>query len=261
MAGRRFEDKVAIVTGGGGGIGRAIVEAFAREGAKVLVVGRSPGPIGDTVKAVTDAGGTAKAFSADVTKSADVIALVQAAVDMWGRLDILINNAGTAGDPARAGRKTADIDDDFWDDVVAVNLRGPFLCMKHAIHAMLKTGGGCIVNVGSNGGLVALMNMGAYTASKHGLVGLTKVAAVEYGLQGIRINMVCPGGHDTDMIAQRKAQFSKEEWDARMRNAYPATGRLGRPEEVAGPVLFLCSDAASEIHGVAIPVDGGFVAL
>jgi NAD(P)-dependent dehydrogenase (short-subunit alcohol dehydrogenase family) len=262
MAGAaRFTGKVAIVTGGGGGIGRATAEAFAREGARVLICGRRPGPLEETVQAIVSAGGTAASVAADVAAAGGAKTIVDAALAKWGRLDILINNAGTMGDPARLGRRLADIDEDVFDEIISVNLRAAWLCMKHAIPAMLKTGGGCIVNIGSNGSLAALPTHGAYTTAKTALIGLTRCAAVEYGMDGIRVNMVCPGGHDTEMIQGRKAQFTAEAWDARMRQAYPSTGRLGRPEEVAEPILFLCSDGASEIHGVALPIDGGYTAI
>jgi NAD(P)-dependent dehydrogenase (short-subunit alcohol dehydrogenase family) len=256
----RFAGKVALVTGGGAGLGRATAEAFAREGAQVFICGRRSAPLQETAAAIAAKGGIAAWAQADVAAPGGPKAVVDATLARYGRLDILVNNAGTMGDPARFGRKLADIDEDVFDDILNVNLRAAWLCLKHAIPAMLKTGGGCIVNVGSNGSLAALPTHGAYTAAKTALIGLTRAAAVEYGLSGIRVNMVCPGGTDTEMIQGRKAQFTPEAWDARMQQAYPATGRLGRPDEVAEPILFLCSDAASNVHGIALPIDGAFSA-
>jgi NAD(P)-dependent dehydrogenase (short-subunit alcohol dehydrogenase family) len=184
----------------------------------------------------------------DVSRTDDVKALVHATIEKFGRLDILINNAGVSGN----GKFLCDVDESEFDQILAVNARGTFLGMKYAIPEMLRGGGGCIVNVGSKGGL-------AYIGSKHAVVGMTKAAAVEYAGQGIRVNAVCPAAHDSAMVRKFASSFTPEAWDARVKAVYPV-GRTGQVEDVSAMILFLCSAGALNIHGVAMPIDGGFTA-
>lgn len=253
---QQFAGKVAIVTGGGSGIGRAAALDFAGAGACVVVSGRTLIHLKQTVTLARASGAQALAVPADVSRSDDVKALVVATLKAFGRLDFLINNAGISAD----GKPICDADEDLFDCIYATNVRGPFLCMKYAIPEMLRTGGGCIVNVSSNQGLIGGHGVAGYAASKHALNGLTKVAAVEYASMGIRVNAVCPAGTDTDMLGKLAASMAPEAWNARIAALYPA-GRVGTAEQVSAVIRFLCSDAASHIHGAAIPVDGGFTAL
>lgn len=253
----RFVGKVAIVTGAGSGIGQAAALAFAAEGACVLAVDLDMDAAEKTAGAISEAGGRAKAFRCDVGNAADVCAMVNEAGAEFGRLDILFNNAGINGP-----QKTllTDLDEEDFDRVMRVNLKGTWLGLKYAIPAMIRNGGGCIVNVASNMGLVSQRYLAPYAASKHGVIGLTKTAAIEFGQQGVRVNAICPGAIETPMITSYIATYDADAWRQRMQKSYPATGRMGRPEEVAATVLFLCSDAASNIHGVSLPIDGGFTA-
>jgi NAD(P)-dependent dehydrogenase (short-subunit alcohol dehydrogenase family) len=251
MAGE-FAGKVALVTGAGSGIGRATALAFARAGAAV-VVADVDGEGGErTAQEVRDAGGDAIFAHTDVSRAASVEALIEQTLALYGRLDCAHNNAGVAGTAAR----TADYAEDAFDQVIAVNLKGVWLCLRAEIRAMLATGGGAIVNTSSAHGLVGGYGMSAYAASKHGVVGLTKTAAIEYARRGIRVNAICPGAISTPMSAPLAADPRTE---ARVLGMEPI-GRWGTPEEVAGAVLWLCSDAASYVTGLIMPVDGGMVA-
>lgn len=183
--------------------------------------------------------------------------MVRAAQDHFGRLDYVFNNAGLSG---FTGTRMAEMDETTFDALLRVNVKGVWLGMKYAIPAMVAGGGGCIVNTASTLGLVGQSLSGPYSGTKHAVIGLTRTAALEYGLDGIRVNAVCPGGIETPITLDFKNTFSEEEWTRRNAASYPATARYGRPEEVAGVVLFLCSDAASNIHGAAIPVDGAYTA-
>ena len=252
-----FSDKIAIVTGAGSGIGRATSLAFAREGAAVVVadVDRDRGE--GTLKAIKQEGGQAVLSVTDVGNAAQVEAMVQTATDQFGRLDCIVNNAGVSG---FTGTRMAEMDEATFDELLRVNIKGVWLGMKYAIPAMIASGGGCVVNMSSNLGLIGQRLSGPYCGTKHAVIGLTRTAALEYGLDGIRVNAVCPGGTETPITLPFKETFTKDEWRARNAAVYPATGRYGKPEEIASVVLFLCSDAASNIHGVAIPVDGGYTA-
>lgn len=254
---KRFDGKIAVITGAGSGIGQAAALAFAREGASVVIADIALDAARQTARTVSEAGGKALALACDVGVSADVAGMIDAAVENFGRLDVLFNNAGING-PQKT--MLVDLDEDAFDRVMRVNLKGSWLGIKFAIPAMLRTGGGSIVNVASNMGLVSQRYVGPYAASKHGVIGLTKTAAIEYGQHNIRVNAVCPGAIETPLLEKFINSFEPEAWQQRLQANYPATGRLGRPEEVAEAVLFLCSDAASNIHGISLPVDGGYTA-
>jgi NAD(P)-dependent dehydrogenase (short-subunit alcohol dehydrogenase family) len=250
---RRFEGKVALVTGGGSGIGRATSLAFASEGAKVVIDDINIQGGEETVQLVKSAGGEAVFVKADVSKAAEAEAMVQKAVDTYGRLDCAYNNAGV-GEPLKRVHKTSE---DNWDRLMATNLKGVYLCMKYEIPHMLKQGKGAIVNTASLAGLKGLSGQAAYVASKHGVVGLTKSAAIEYATLGIRINCICPGVINTPLIAPNmKDRPHVEKGYIDME----PIGRLGKPEEIASAVLWLCSDEASFAIGSIFSVDGGVVA-
>ena len=248
-----LKDKVALVTGGSSGIGRATALACAREGAKVAVADIVVAGGEETVQLVKAAGGEAIFITADMTKAADLEAMVNTVVETYGRLDCAHNNAGIEG----ALDKTANYEEAEWDKVIAIDLTGVWLCMKYEIPAMLKNGAGAIVNTASAAGLLGVPNMPAYAASKHGVVGLTKTAALEYAKAGIRVNCVCPGIIQTPMVSrltgERPGMFEK------IATAEPI-GRVGQPEEIAESVVWLCSDLASFVTGHAMSVDGGIVA-
>jgi len=246
--------KVTLVTGAASGIGRAAAIAFAREGAKVLVADMIEDAGRETVKLVNDAGGEAAFFKCDVARAADAAALVAIAVKTFGRLDGAFNNAGVAGKIAR----TADDTEENFDHIMAVNLRGVWLCMKYEIQQMVKQGQrGAIVNTASAAGLVGSHGMPAYTASKHGVIGLTKTAALEYARIAIRVNAVCPGVIDTAMVAGMVS--ANPRLKDRLVGVEPIA-RMGKPSEIAEAVTWLLSDAASFVTGAAIPVDGGLIA-
>ncbi|MCL2430125.1 MAG: glucose 1-dehydrogenase [Alphaproteobacteria bacterium] len=250
-----FAGKVAIVTGGGGGIGRATSLGFAKAGAKVVVVDRDQSLGEGTAGIVRQQGGTAQFVAADVTKSADVRAYVQAALDSYGRIDCFFNNAGIEGQLS----DTVDYDEDGFDQVMAVNVRGVFLGLKYVLPSMIAQGSGAVVNTASVAGLVATPGMPAYVASKHAVIGLTKTAAGEVARNGVRVNAVCPGPIDTRMIqsiAATRAPHDPSAFAAGYQQMIPI-GRFGRAEEIANLVLFLCSDAASNMTGGHYVSDGG----
>jgi NAD(P)-dependent dehydrogenase (short-subunit alcohol dehydrogenase family) len=248
------EGKVALVTGGGSGIGRATALAFAREGATVVVADVAVAGGEETVQLIYQAGAQATFCKADVSQASEVEALINKTVSTYGRLDCAHNNAGIEGVAAR----TADYPEEDWDRVIATNLKGVWLCMKYEILHMQPQGGGAIVNTASIAGLVGAQRMPAYVASKHGVAGLTKAAALEYSRAGIRVNAVCPGVIRTPMV-ERFFFSHHPRAESRLTAAEPI-GRLGTPEEVAAAVVWLCSDAASFVTGHTMAVDGGLVA-
>ena len=240
-----------MVTGGASGIGRATALAFAREGAKVAIADVNVAGSHETLHLIRDSGGEAVFVRTDVTRAVEVEALMDEVVRTYGRLDCAFNNAGTVGKPS----STAQCTEEDWDWVIGVNLKGVFLCLKYEIAHMLQQGHGAIVNAASVAGLVGVKNNVAYVASKHGVVGLTKASALECAQAGIRINAVCPGFIRTPILNLDGAP----EGESRYVSIEPM-GRLGRPEEVAEAVVWLCSDAASFVTGHTMSVDGGMAA-
>ena len=251
---RRFEAKVALVTGGTSGLGQDAAMAFAREGAQVVISGRRREPGEQTVAMIRQAGGVVHFVQADVSKPADAEAMVRACVETYGGLDYAFNNAGIEGG---AMVHIADCDPSVWDRVIGTNLTGVFLSMKYEIQAMLQRGGGAIVNNSAVAGYKSSKVVGAaYVASKHGVNGLTKTGALEYADKGIRVNAVCPAMIRTPMSEQ--TLLKDKALEQRAISLHPI-GRIGSPEEVSALVLWLCSDEASFVTGTAIPVDGGFL--
>jgi NAD(P)-dependent dehydrogenase (short-subunit alcohol dehydrogenase family) len=254
MAGM-LDGKSALITGGGGGIGRATALAFAREGARVAVADLMEDAARETVALVNAAGGQAISLSGDVSRDADVRAIIDAVVGAYGRLDCAFNNAGVAGwHVGSVNQKTAEWSEESFDRMIAVNLKGVWLCLRAEINEMLARGGGAIVNTASIAGLIGLPNSSAYVAAKHGVVGLTKTAALEYAEANIRVNAVCPGYIRTPMT----------EPSMRLRGeailAQTPLKRMGNPEEIAEMVVWLCSERASYVSGAAYNVDGGWMA-
>jgi NAD(P)-dependent dehydrogenase (short-subunit alcohol dehydrogenase family) len=250
-----FTGKVALITGAGNGIGRATALAFAKSGAKVVVVDRDAAGGEATAGIIRQQGGDACFVAADVTKSADVQNYVKAAVDAYGAIDCFFNNAGVEG----KWTHTAEYDEAMFDAVIAVNVKGVFLGLRHVLPVMLQQRRGAIVNTASVAGLVATPGMPAYVASKHAVIGLTKTAAGEVARQGIRVNAVCPGPVDTRMIHSLETQINPLD-PASVSRRYQSALPLGRyvtTDEIANTVLFLCSDLASAITGAQYVVDGG----
>ncbi len=255
MSSRLVEGKVALVTGAASGIGAAAAEVFAEKGARVVVSDIAEDGGMATVESIKSAGGEAVFHRCDVTDPEQVQNLIQTTVDTYGRLDAAFNNAGIEGEAAT----TPNCSLENFDLNVDVNLKGVFLCMKYQINQFLKQGsGGAIVNTASVAGLVAAKGVPAYVAAKHGVVGLTKTAAVEFAKKNIRVNAVCPGGIRTQMLERA---IEDKPWVEKQLLRLQPIGRLGEPKEVGRVVVFLCSDEASFVTGHAMPVDGGCVAI
>jgi NAD(P)-dependent dehydrogenase (short-subunit alcohol dehydrogenase family) len=250
-----LDGKVALITGAGSGIGQATSRIFAREGAKLVLADVVEEGGNRTLKLVQDLGAQAIFVKCDVAQWSDVEAAVAKAVQTYGRLDCAYNNAGIEG----KGGNTHECTEENWNRVIAINLTGVWLCMKAEITQMLKQGGGgAVVNTSSGAGLAGVRGMPAYVASKHGVAGLTRAAAIEYGRNGIRINAVCPGPIRTPMLG--RLLHGRADAEERFARSEPLK-RLGEPEEIGEAVAWLCSDRASYVTGLPMPVDGGFMAM
>lgn len=248
----QLEGKVAVVTGGGSGIGRASAMALAREGARVVVADINAEGAEETAKMIKETGGESIFIRADITKAGDVQSMVATAVKAYGRLDCAHNNAGVGP----VYKSIIETGEEEWDRTINVNLKGVWLCLKYEIPEMLKTSQGTIVNTASTMGLVGMEKRAAYVASKHGVVGLTKAAALEYAAAGIRVNAVCPGYILTPMT---DGVWSRHPTAKKMHESTAPMGRVGTPEEVAAAVVWLCSDASSFVTGHCLVMDGGWV--
>lgn len=248
-----LKDKAGLVTAAGSGIGRASAIALANAGGKVMVSDINEEAGEETVKMIRENGGDAQFFKCDVSDEEQVIALVNQTVNAFGKLDFAHNNAGINAGQVKIGEmETSD-----WDKTIQINLYGVFYCIKHQVNAMLKTGGGSIVNSASGAGLEGSPNMAAYIASKHGVVGLTKSVALEYGKQNIRINSIAPGATITPAI-EGWAESQPEQYKGVLKSI--PSGEMATPEDQGNAVMFLCSDLARQISGVTLPVDGGYTA-
>ncbi|MGE0232612.1 MAG: glucose 1-dehydrogenase [Flavobacteriaceae bacterium] len=250
-----LSDKVALVTGAGGAIGRATALRFAAEGASVVISDIDVAAGEKTRDEVLAGNGKAIFVRADISVADDVRNMIQVTVETFGRLDCACNNAGYDGPVA----PLIDIAESAFDKVLSINARGTFLCMQAEIRQMLQNGGGSIVNIASVAGLLGMPKMAPYSAAKHAVNGLTKTAALEYSKRGIRVNAICPGGIDTPMLAKLDQRQTKSEKSVvETMGAVHPIGRIGKPEEIAAAVVFLCSPQASFITGASLPVDGGY---
>ena len=246
------DKKIVLVTGGGSGIGRASAFAFAKTGALVVIVDRSEKEGLLTEKKIVENGGEARFFQADVSKEAEVSSVISEIITSYGTLTAAHNNAGIAG----ARKPLISLEEKEWDRVLDINLKGVWLCLKHEIRAMMNLGiKGSIVNTASTWAFVGAPTAGAYVASKHGVLGLTRTAALEYASQGIRVNAVCPGATRTHLLRLE----TNPEKEQRLVQAHPL-GRIASPDEIAAAAVWLCSDAASFVTGQCLTVDGGFLA-
>lgn len=247
----RLKNKVAIITGGGSGIGRATCLLFAREGAKVVVADYMAAGGNETVQQIKTAGGQATFVQADVSRSADVRNLIATTVQTYGRVDILYNNAGIEGPSA----KLANYQEEDWDRVIAIDLTAVYLGMKYVIPEMIKQGGGVIISTASVAGIVGFPGSGAYAAAKAGVINLTRLAALEYADKNIRVNCICPGIISTPMVDRVMGNRPRDNV-ARLE----PIGRLGQPEDIANAALFLASDESAFATGAPFIIDGGYVA-
>jgi NAD(P)-dependent dehydrogenase (short-subunit alcohol dehydrogenase family) len=251
---RDFEGKVVIVTGGGYGIGRAACLAFARDGAKVVVADVDVTSSEDTVRLIKEAGGEGIVVKTDVSQEVEVEALINKTVEIYGSLDCAFNNVGIH----KTFISTINFTQEDWNQMIDINLKGMWLCMKYEIPLMLKQGKGAIVNASSAAGLIGAQSNPAYTGSKHGVVGLTKMAAMEFARKGIRVNCICPGPTTTTRMNEELAAVCPDRVE-KIHDNVPM-GRTAEPREIAEAAVWLCSDKASYVTGVALPVDGGVVA-
>ncbi len=251
----QFEGKVVIVTGASSGIGRAAALAFAREGAKVAIADKDK-PSGQRVaEEARGSGGEAEAIAVDVSVESEVRALIEAVMDRWSRLDVLVNNAGIYYQADAASTSES-----AWNQVMAVNLTGAFLCIKHAVPAMLRGKAGAIVNVASEAGLVGIRNQVAYNVSKGGMIALTRSCAVDLASAGIRVNCVCPGTTYTPLVEAALARAKDARATRRAMEESRPANRLGKPEEIASAILYLAGDSAVFATGAILSVDGGYTA-
>ena len=255
----KMQDKIALVTGGGGGIGGAACLEFARAGATVMVVDIDLAAADKTVSAIRALGGVAQALQADVSKAADVQAYVLGTLSAFGRIDAFFNNAGIEGIIS----PLAEYPEEVWDRVISINLKGCFLGLRHVLPVMIAQQKGTIINTASVAGTVGAPNMGAYSASKHAILGLTRTAAGEVGRQGIRVNAICPGPINTRMIRSLERMTNPAEPGAVMQANIKRNpmGRYGEPEEIARIVVFLASDESNYVNGAAWMIDGGRTAV
>lgn len=248
-----FDGKVALVTGAGTGIGRASARLFAASGARVVVADVAEDHGAETVALIEKDGGEARFVGCDVTDAGAVDAMVAATLEAFGRLDAAHNNAGMSG----YNTGIVDLPDELWHQTIALNLTGVFHCMRAELRVMRDQGSGAVVNTSSGAGLIGFADLPAYVASKHGVVGLTKSAALQFAREGIRVNCVCPGTTRTPMI---EGYIGDDPDMAKMMDSTCPNGRMARPEEIAEAVVWLASDQASYVNGVALPVDAGAVA-
>jgi NAD(P)-dependent dehydrogenase (short-subunit alcohol dehydrogenase family) len=246
---KRFQNRTALVTGAGSGIGRSSALAFAQEGANVIVSDIDVQGGEETVQMIQESNGVAHFFQCDVSQSAQVEALIKVTIETFGRLDFAVNNAGVSMRPA----STVEIDEAEWDRVISINLKSVWLCMKHEIPQMQKTGGGVVINMSSLAGIRGKAGTLAYSASKHGVIGMTKTAALEFAKEGIRINAICPGLTESGMTAglDQRPELAEQ------LIALIPMGRMGLSENIADGVVWLCDDKASFITGHVLVIDGG----
>lgn len=253
MAERRLSGQTAVITGAGSGMGRAIGILFAQEGCSVVLADYNEETVKETAAIIKEKGYNAIPVQTDVSNLKQVEKLINTVIEKYGSLDILVNNAGIFDE----SKQVTGLEEELWDNVMGVNLKGPFWACKHAIPHMLKKGKGAIVNVASIAGLIGGAGGAAYTASKHGLIGLTKQMAVSYGSQGIKVNVICPGAIITGMLPREEAESSDNPYRAKFLSV-PAA-RVGEANEIATAALFLACDKSDFIHGHSLVVDGGWV--
>jgi NAD(P)-dependent dehydrogenase (short-subunit alcohol dehydrogenase family) len=251
----QFKDKVVIVTGASSGIGRATALAFAREGAAVAIADKDKTTGDQVAQEIRQSGGDAEAYATDVSRESEVRALVETVLGRWGRLDVLVNNAGIYYQADALATPEA-----VWNNVLAVNLTGAFLCIKHAVPAMMQAGGGAIINVASEAGLVGIRNQVAYNVSKGGLISLTRSCAVDFAAKGLRVNCVCPGTTDTPLVQAALGRVPDPQAVRRTLEEIRPANRLGKPEEIAAAILYLAGESAGYTTGAVLSVDGGYTA-